>query len=47
MFDFMNDQAPDEGLTVELDPALEADPPPPQGQTALRPGNGQRGWKPT
>ena len=25
MFDFMNDQAPDEGLTVELDPALEAD----------------------
>ena len=31
MFDFMNDQAPDEGFTVEADPALEAEAPADEG----------------
>ena len=32
MFDFMNDRAPDEGFTVEVDPALESDAPEDAGE---------------
>ena len=38
MFDFMNDQAPDEGLTVELDTALEADAAPSPGADSAEDG---------